>query len=402
IKEEEATKTLLFLWCLVMLVAMFGQVRFVYYFAVNAALLAAYLSWKILEFAGIKETTDEYKKEQLASSLTKPIEIRQSKTSKKAKRRKEKAQRRRQEAPTPGLLSSKLVYSLIALVVVFFLAFYPNIGKSIEWADAQRGATDDWHDVLSWMSVNTPDPFDNQDFYNELYQQPASGESYQHPESAYGVMSWWDYGYWITYIAHRIPNANPGKKKAEIAGSYFIAQKESRANRILNQQGSKYVVVDRDMAQGKFYAMVEWAGEERSDFFEPYFRRQNGGFVLEAMLYYPKYYKSICSRLYNFDGKAVTPINETWVISYKEWKSEYGQPFKELTGIANGGEPFATYEEALEFVEKQEAPNYRIVGTNPTVSPVPLEKLEHYELAYKSPPQEGTTISLVKLFEYTP
>ena len=400
IKEGEPTKTLLFVWCLVMLVAMFGQVRFVYYFAVNAALLAAYFSWRILELAGIKETTEEHRKEQLASSTTKRIEVEKSRKSKKAKRRKEKAQRKRQEAPARGLLNSRLVYGLIALVVVFFLAFYPNIGKSIEWADARRGASDAWRNVLVWMSENTPEPFDNPDFYYELYEGPASGNRYEYPESAYGVMSWWDYGYWITYIAHRIPNANPGKKKAEIAGSYFIDQDEASANQILNEQGTKYVITDRDMAQGKFYAMVEWAGGERSDFFEPYYRKQGGGYVLDAMLYYPEYYESICSRLYNFDGETVIPSNDTWVISYNELKSADGRSFKEITGIANNGEPFATYEEAVAFVG--DSSNYRIVGQNPTVSPVPLEKLEHYQLVYQSPHEAGTAISLIKLFEYTP
>ena len=34
-------------------------------------------------------------------------------------------------------------------------------------------------------------------------------ETFIHPDEAYGVMSWWDYGHWITYISKRIPNNNP-------------------------------------------------------------------------------------------------------------------------------------------------------------------------------------------------
>jgi len=268
-----------------------------------------------------------------------------------------------------------------------------------------QGPSDDWHDALVWMKENTPEPFDNPDFYYELYEEPPAGESYSYPESAYGVMSWWDYGYWITYTAQRIPNANPGKKNAEAAGSFFIAQDESSANAILDEHSSKYVIVDYDMARGKFYAMIEWAGENRDDFFEIYYQRQEGR-LAPVLLYYPGYYQSMSSRLYDFEGQAVTPVNSTWVISYEELLTSEEVRVKVISDIANNGNPFATYEDALAFLELPQSSNYRIVGTNPSVSPVPLEELEHYNLVYKTPPKfiarEGATMSFVKVFEYSP
>ncbi|MFC1593232.1 STT3 domain-containing protein, partial [Candidatus Omnitrophota bacterium] len=54
VKQGSAEKSLLVVWCLVMLAATLGQRRFAYYFAVNVALLTGYLSWKILELAGFK------------------------------------------------------------------------------------------------------------------------------------------------------------------------------------------------------------------------------------------------------------------------------------------------------------------------------------------------------------
>jgi len=32
-------------------------------------------------------------------------------------------------------------------------------------------------------------------------------------EGEYGVLSWWDYGHWITTIGERIPNANPFQQR---------------------------------------------------------------------------------------------------------------------------------------------------------------------------------------------
>ena len=67
---------------------------------------------------------------------------------------------------------------------------------------------------------------------------------------------------------------------------------------------------------------------------------------------------------------------------------------------------FVTYEEAETYVESQGSSYYEIVGRDPFVSPVPLEKLEHYELIYQSDTvlvQRGEeTVSSVEIFEYSP
>ena len=52
------------------------------------------------------------------------------------------------------------------------------------------------------MGAHTPDT--GVDYY-KIYNR----DTFSYPAQAYGVMSWWDYGHMITYIAKRIPNANP-------------------------------------------------------------------------------------------------------------------------------------------------------------------------------------------------
>ena len=103
------------------------------------------------------------------------------------------------------------------------------------------------------------------------------------------------------------------------------------------------------------------------------------------------------------------PSNSTYALSYKEDTFTSGEQFKLITGSGNGFAadgsplPFATYEEAAAFINAN--PGYVIVGTNPFVSPIPLEALQQYKLIYSSPTaavQEGTTsISEVEIFEYT-
>ena len=242
---------------------------------------------------------------------------------------------------------------------------------------------------MLWLNDNSPEPFGDPDFYYELY--PPRDE-FEYPETAYGVMSWWDYGYFIMQIAHRIPNANPTQARAREAGQFFTAQNESAANEIAEEFGVKYVVIDNAMPTTKFYAMVQWAGGNLSNFYDYYYQQtQDDG--QWGMLYHPAYYNSTVVRLYNFDGKAVTPT-ESIVISYEEKTASGGGTYKEITN----GWSFPTYEEAEAYVGNQTSGNYRIVGTDPFSSPVPLEGLDSYERVYPDP--EATTTGSIKIFKY--
>ena len=355
-----------------MLAAMLSQDRFAYYFAVNVALLAGYLYFRILKWSWgyYKESLPEVKKGQ---ELKKTVR---------------------------GQISSGYARVALVTIILFLLAFVPNILLAKDGTRDLYIPNDAWYSSLVWMRENTPEPFEDTDFYFSLYEKPPAGEEYDYPESAYGVMCWWDYGYWITRIARRIPNASPrGSANAKQAAEFFTAQDESSANEILDDLGSKYVIIDYKTDTGSFPSIGIWAGESESQFTEIYYKKTANGLLEPTRLYYPEYYQSICSRLYNFDGEAVAPHNSTLVISYKE-TSLLGKHIKEITS----SQSFATYEEAQEYLESHPSPNNRIVGDSPFVSPVPLEELEHYQLVHQSEPEvvkeEDGTISYVKIFEY--
>ncbi len=126
------------------------------------------------------------------------------------------------------------------------MGIFPNIQPAIANAGVNAGVNPDWYNALIWMKGNTPEPFQDPNFFNELYKKPAGGK-YNYPASAYGVMSWWDFGNYITEIAQRIPNANPNQSGAASAAAYFTAQDATAADQMLNQLGSKYVIIDLDM-----------------------------------------------------------------------------------------------------------------------------------------------------------
>ncbi len=388
VKERSADKTLFLVWCVVMLVATFGQVRYCYYFAVNVALLTGYFSWRVLDFAGLRKL------------LTKPKELVSAYTTKKKKKKtkaREKVSQRRFLQPRATWI--KVIGTGIA---IFFLVFFPNISPQAGFplgkleVAASMGPVridPDWYSALVWLRNNTPEPFDDPDYYYQLYEPPPSGEDYDYPETAYGIMSWWDYGHWITRVGRRIPIANPFQEGAPIAGKYLTSQNETSANQIMDELGAKYVMIDYAMPVGKFYAMVTWAGENVSDFYDVYYTPTGNGTLQPVMLYYPSYYNSTVVRLYNFNGTAVVPAeNATIVISYMDQVDQQGTPYKEITSA----ESFSTYEEARDFISSNASENYKIVAVDPFKSPVPLEKLEHYQLVYATSSQYP-----VKIFKYT-
>ena len=418
IKEQTADKTLFLVWSLVMLAATLGQNRFAYYFAVNVALLTAYLAWRAVDWgSSLVKVYEKARGDEDDRSERRRKERGKAKQGKKVKGKKAKEQRKES-----GILVTKGAvlrygYIVVAILIVFFLAFFPNIGMAIDKGNHLPNPNDAWHDAMVWMRGNTSDPFLNPDFYYSLYQKPAGNEDYNYPPSAYGVMSWWDYGHYITYIAHRIPNSNPFQAGADEAAQFFTAQDVASANEMLNELGSKYVVTDYPMAMyarlangnifGKFYAMIDWADKNRKDFAETYYQKVTDQTTkvskLEpVMLYHPEYYQSMCTRLYIYGGEAATPENSTLVISYVEKTDRNGLQYKEISSARQ----FATYDAAKSFFDSQTGPNVVLVGNSPLATAVPLEKLNNYKLVYNSSyteePEQGITIPYVKIFEYSP
>jgi asparagine N-glycosylation enzyme membrane subunit Stt3 len=289
------------------------------------------------------------------------------------------------------------VYIVLSIVLVFFLGVFPNISPAVALAKSDTGIDSNWRDALLWMKNNTPDPFNNPDYFNGYYDQPASGEKYKYPESAYGVMTWWTFGHNITEIAHRIPNSNPHQYGAVSSAKYFVSQNELSGNEIMNTKGLKYVILDQDVAvpftanfyTRRFVSVVTWAGDDLSRYSEIYYQRASNGKASPVVMYYPEYYYCMSSRLYNFDGQAVVPNNTTHVISYR---------------VENGlkliltNQVFPTYDQAKEYLGKQTGSNYRIVGISPTESPIPLERLNQYKKVYDSPQSNRAD---VKIFEYS-
>jgi len=295
-KEGKGEELLLLTWSVLILYAALGQNRFAAYYAINVALLTGFISWKFIEF-GMPSATHE------------PI--------------KADAKKRHEHKESKFLILKKYINLdlILILIIIFVVVFYPPIFTKYTGAlDSARyagGPQADWYESLTWMRENTPDvAADGFDYYT-LYEEIPRGTDYPYPSNAYGVMSWWDYGHWITRIAHRIPSANPfqsgigGAHQGDTPGAsvFFITRNETAANEVMDALGGRYVISDFMMADAwnsfynKFGAMTVWAGDT-----EGYYGRiVNEEGQYETVLT-QKYYSTMEARLHILDGKWIEEI----------------------------------------------------------------------------------------------
>jgi dolichyl-diphosphooligosaccharide--protein glycosyltransferase len=260
----------------------------------------------------------------------------------------------------------------------------------------------DWKESLEWLGNNTPDTGVN---YLTIYDQ----KTFQYPTTAYGIMSWWDYGHMITYIAKRIPNANPfqqGVTGPDGAAAYFMATSEDTANDILDADGTRYIITDIEMDTGKFWAMSTWFNTSATTgpyqvnmFMQGSNADQNYQLV---QLNKQPYYLTMISRLHNFDGSMAQPSSVYYI--------EYADPeiTHESIPVITNAQPLNLSAATLatdQFNQNAPAGYHATVLSISLVQPLDtVPALQHYRLIHESPTNAANSDTLdvkyVKIFEY--
>ncbi|MFC7077589.1 oligosaccharyl transferase, archaeosortase A system-associated [Haloarcula halophila] len=219
------------------------------------------------------------------------------------------------------------VISLLVVVVAPLLVVAPTPMDYGSSAGPGQGI-ENWDDSLQWMEGNTPavgayDTGDEQSL--DYYGTYKNREDFDYQTGDYGVLSWWDYGHWITTRAERIPNANPFQQGTDVAANFLLAQNESEADEVLetydeDDARTEYVAVDWKMTQvkagtgygGKFFAPPQFDDDSnQSDYYRPIVAG-NGNFFFHYRT--QDYYNSTVVRLYEYHGSAVNaqPIVVDW------------------------------------------------------------------------------------------
>ncbi|MCW3142182.1 MAG: oligosaccharyl transferase, archaeosortase A system-associated, partial [Methanophagales archaeon] len=306
---------LFIIWSAVILFACFGQNRFAAYYAVNVAILCGLLSWGIIEFVVFRGEGKEEGEKERGIKIEKAREKIKGKGERGRKAKKKKA-KEAQRINAKNFFRADIIFTSI---VIGFVVFYPPLFFTLEHGKARGslsaakypsggGPGYDWYESLLWMRENTPDP--DVDYY-ALY--PHERRDYTYPKSAYSVMSWWDYGHWITYIAHRIPVANPfqqgigGPLQGDNLGAcvFFIAKNESEANKVLDALDVRYVISDFKMADAmnsyyNTYGVMTFWANDTAGHYKGYQTEGGITFVMGE-----KYFNTMETRLHMFDGREV-------------------------------------------------------------------------------------------------
>jgi hypothetical protein len=264
------------------------------------------------------------------------------------------------------------------------LAFAPNLVPARAAMKADAGVPAEWVDTLAYLRHNTPEPFGDPRFYDARYTVDTQSRL---PE--YSIAAWWDYGYWITRGARRVPIANPTQVGAAWVGSILSDTDPQRAAEQLQIAKARYVVLDGQLplrivappvyVMGKFETVIMWGGRKTTDFYEAMVVRGDDGGLLPAIVFYPAYYQTLLNRLYVFHGQQVVPTSSS-VMTYEDKVAPNGKSFREITGM----QTFPTYEQAARYLAGLGPGNHRLVGLQPDQSPVPLEPLPDYRLAWAS------------------
>lgn len=402
IRNEHPEQVFVVVWSLVMFFSTWQHVRYEYYLAINVALLAAVCVTYLFSRA-VPDIRHLISGEPVTHGET--VE----KEGESDTRAQQKKQRRSQKKVSSHITTNYPLIGLLFIAVGLSLLFaYTSVSYSYPNAMASPTRMNtDWRESMDWMANSTPETGVD---YLKIYDE----KTFVYPAGSYGVMSWWDYGHLITYIAKRIPNANPfqqGVAGPDGAAAYFMSTDEETANAILDRDGTRFIVTDIEMDTGKFWAMSTWDNATVAT--DPYqmtmlvSSKDDPDSYDFARLNKQEYYLTTISRLHNFDGSMTMPSVAYYI--------EYGD--SSLTNSVYSAIITAEKTNATDAKIRADAynlkaiPGHHAVVLNPEATTDiihPIETvpaLQHYRLVHESPNNvfEGTSgadVRFVKIFEY--
>jgi len=398
IRDEHPHQIFALVWSLIILFSTWQHIRYEYYLAVNIALLSAVC----ISFSFDKGWNQV---RSLARSTPSEHDRPDTKNSDAEEGRNSgKRQKRTLKKSSPVRTNSYLFGGLLILVAAL-AALFVFTSISYSYPDASFDGirmNSDWKESLEWMGNNTPETGVN---YFTIYNP----KDFQYPSEAYGVMSWWDYGHMITYIAKRIPNANPfqqGVAGPDGSATYFISTSEDSANIVLDHDGTRYVITDIEMDTGKFWAMATWYNATLAN--NPYQMtlltagKDDPNALQSVLLNNQQYYHTMVSRLHNFDGSMALPSSVYYIEYADPSVARVSLPVITTAGATNASD---AKERAAQYnLKAPEGYHAAVLSPGITLPVDTVPALQHYRLAHESPSnvfgEKTPDVKYVKVFEY--
>lgn len=335
LKRADPGRALILFWGLTTFVLAMGQLRMTYYFAIAVALLSGYVA--------------------------------------------------------EGLLANGRRTAWVTAFCLGIFVFAPNLYASVTGDPTDSiGVSSDWRETLEWMRASTPEPFGDPAFFYARYRREQFGPAYRYPPTAYSVLAWWDYGYWIEDVARRIPVTNPGQANAKVAANFFLSQSEKEAIPLLKKWRTRYVVVDErlplwpaagSVLVGDYPAFFEYApARRRGDYLMLAYALDADGKLAPKVFYLPGYYRSLVVRLFLFGGQAVDGQGGATILFLRPKTPARPGSHPDVVGTKR----FESAQEALAAEAACRSEGCVLVGDNPLVSCVALEALHQFRPVFSS------------------
>jgi dolichyl-phosphooligosaccharide-protein glycotransferase len=400
IHNEHPEQVFALVWSIIMFFSTWQHVRYEYYLAINVALLAAVCVMYLFS----RGSSDIRHLLSGISSQAEGSDVKENVQGTKAQvKRQKKSQRKVSSRVTTNYLLVGLIFITIGLSLLFaYTSVYYSYTNAV---NAPTRMNSDWRESMEWMASHTPETGVN---YTTIYDP----KTFKYPAESYGVISWWDYGHLITYIAKRIPNANPfqqGVAGPDGAAAYFMSTSEDKANAILDRIGTRYIVTDIEMDIQKFWAMSTWDNATLAT--DPYQMslliqsKDNPDSFEPVRLNKQEYYMTTISRLHNFDGSMGTPSTALYV-EYDDPTTKIPYPVIRSGGLTNATDAKLRAEQFnLKALPGQHALAMNREATVDIVHPIDtVPALQHYRLVHESPTNVFNSavvdVKYVKIFEY--
>ena len=367
-RKYDAVKVCALTWALIILISTILHLRYEYYAGVIVVLFSAVALASLYDWIGLRTSPES--KGTIKQKKAVPL------------------------SPEKTIIRGYLPIIVVGFIILLITA----LSAQITWVVATEqlkmiSMNDDWADGLTWLNQHSPDPGVD---YLKIYQK----EGFTYPSSSYGILSWWDYGHWISYLAKRIPITTPFQNNLPPVAQFLVATDEKSADALANQTRARYIIIDYEMINSKYQSIPLWAyGQKALNQFQKYYYQQsktNQNEYDPVLTLKPDFFTSMISRLYIFDG-SLTNSTGANLVRYSDTRIG-GQEIPAVTRITS-----LSPEQAESALSQGIAPGNDIVSIQFTHPISSIPALTHYRLIYESPnvtaSDEYAQLHNVKIFE---
>ena len=311
-----------------------------------------------------------------------------------------------------GRLSDLSAYQVLTIVAVVMILTVPmtfraggsyNTVMDVSDSSSGPGTVENWDEALAWVATETPEAYGSAEGAGlDYYGTYDAEEDFAYPGASYGIISWWDYGHWITVLGERPAFANPFQQQAREAANFLLADNESNGDAVLQSptgERTRYAMIDYQLGisgTSKFSAPAAFETEydlSARTLSQPVYAETQNGFQRVFSAQDERSMRSLRTRLYQHHGSAIGPESPDSALGSRVVVVDW-----DLASVEGGRVPvlpesrqplraFENLSQAEAFVVEDGSAQIGGVLGEP---PVRLSALERYRLVNTSP--RNTTI----------